>query len=311
MTNTSKTTPPSGQTNIVFFGTEDFSVITLKRLVETGFSIAAVVTKPDSRRGRGQKIAMPAVKTFAQAHEIPVLQPAKLSDIRQELQALTPVIGVLVSYGKIIPQSIIDIFTPGIVNVHPSLLPKYRGPSPIEAAIAGGDQETGVTIMQLSAEMDAGPLYAYSPLELTGRETQPELYATLGDLGATMLVTLLPRIIDGTAQPAPQDHEQATYCNLLTKQDAVLDPTQWTAAEAERRVRAYLSFPRVRYTLGTHTLIITKAHVARTASTPLDIVCRENTVLSIDELIAPNGKRMSAEAFLHGYGSTLSTESSK
>ena len=158
----SKTTPTSGTSRqpIVFFGTEDFSLYSLRALVEAGFNIVAVITKPDSRRGRSNKLIQPAVKQFASQHHIPVWQPKRLKDIISDIKNITPQpTGVLVSYGKIIPQTIIDLFQPGIINVHPSLLPKYRGPSPIESAIANRDKITGVTIMQLEQAMDAGPIY--------------------------------------------------------------------------------------------------------------------------------------------------------
>lgn len=302
MTNISKATQHSGTTNpIVFFGTEDFSLIALNKLIEAGFPIAAVVTKPDSKKGRGQKLVEPPVKVLAHSHNIPVLQPHKLSEITDHIIELQPVTGVLVSYGKIIPQSIIDLFTPGIINLHPSLLPRYRGPSPIESAIANGDQETGITIMQLSARMDAGPMYAFSPLELTGRETRPQLYETLGELGSQVLIATLPGIISGKLTPTPQDEDGATYCQLLSKEDAWIDPTSLTAAEVERRVRAHLGFPKSKLRVLGHDIIILHAHVSSKQKTPLDIECSDGAFVSIDELIAPSGKTMSADAFLRGY----------
>lgn len=286
---------------IVFFGTEDFSLITLRALVEAGFDVAAVVTKPDTPRGRGHTLTKPLVKTFALEHQIPVLQPHKLSEIAARIEALDSPLGVLVSFGKIIPQSIIDLFTPGIINIHPSLLPKYRGPSPIESAIVNGDQETGVSLIQLTAQMDAGPIYAYSPLELTGRETKPELYDTLGSMGTTMLLQLLPGIMEGEiTTPAPQVDSDATYCALLQKSDGVIDPTNLTAAEAERRVRAYLGFPKTRIDVNNSSLIILAAHVTDSAHSDLDILCADGNYLAIDELIAPSGKRMDAESYLRG-----------
>lgn len=286
---------------IVFFGTEDFSLATLEQLIDTGCSIAAVVTKPDAPRGRGHKLAPPSVKTLAQQHDIPVLQPQKLKEIAENLRAMRPATGVLVSYGKIIPQSIIDLFTPGIINVHPSLLPKYRGPSPIESAIENGDHETGVSIMQLSAAMDAGPVYTQIRHQLTGTETQPELYATLAQKGAETLLEVLPAIISGELQPTPQNDAQATYCQLLSKEDAWLNPSNLTAQQAERKIRAHLAWPKSKLHFGNHTIIITKAHVASTQKTPLDIICQDGAFLCIDEVIAPSGRRMHAEDFLRGY----------
>jgi methionyl-tRNA formyltransferase len=286
---------------IIFFGTEDFSLTALTGLIDAGYDIAAVVTKPDSKKGRGQLLTPPSVKVLATRHNIPVWQPTKLTDISADIEALQPVTGVLVSYGKIIPQSIIDLFTPGIINVHPSLLPKYRGPSPIESAILHGDSQTGVSIMQLARAMDAGPLYTATTYPLTGTETRPELYHSLAIAGTELLLGSLPAIISGDMQPTAQVETQASYCQLLQKSDSLLDCSKTTAEAAERHVRAYLDFPKTKIQFGEHTLIITKAHVSTEQKTPLDIQCRDGAYLSIDELIAPSGRLMSADAFLRGY----------
>lgn len=291
MTKTSKT--------ILFFGTEDFSLITLRALVEAGFSVGAVITKPDARRGRSKHDAQPKVKTYATKHNIPVWQPAKLADIAEDIKQFDHPAGVLVSYGKIIPQSIIDLFSPGIINIHPSLLPKYRGPTPIESAIAAGDAETGVSIMQLSAAMDAGPIYSQTQHLLSGTETKPELYDTLGAKGAAELVRILPGILDGSVQPTPQDDTAATYCSLLSKNDTVVDPSKFTAAKIERRIRAHLGFPKTRLPFYGEDRIITRAHIADQPS-ECTISCHSNTLLAIDELVAPSGKTMPVTDFLRG-----------
>lgn len=285
---------------IIFFGTEDFSAVALEGLIAAGFMVAGIVTKPDTKKGRGQKITPPRVKTIAQAHGIPVWQPTKLQEISESVRELQPVAGVLVSYGKILPQATIDLFTPGIINLHPSLLPKYRGPSPIESAIRNGDPETGVTIMQLSAAMDAGPIYAQEIIRLTGSETQPDLYQTLARTGTDLLVKILPSILSGSTQPVAQDDAVATYCMLLDKQDAFVKPEAMDAVALERRIRAYLVFPKTKLQVGSHTIIVTKTHLGDQKKTPLDIECQSG-IVSIDELIAPSGRRMTAEAFLNGY----------
>lgn len=286
---------------IIFFGTEAFSADALRALIASNFNVVAVVTKPDQPKGRGHKLTEPLVKTIAREHDIPVWQPTKLADVAEQITSLQPVAGVLVSYGKIIPQSIIDLFTPGIINVHPSLLPRYRGPSPIEAAIMHRDNQTGVTIMQLSAAMDAGPIYAQRIIPLDHTETKPALYATLSRIGNQLLVDTLPDILSGALTPTPQNDADATYCSLLSKQDGLLDPADLTAVQAEARVRAFLGFPRTRLPLGDQTLIITRAHVSKTAETPLSVQFSDGNYLAPDELIAPSGKTMPAEAFLRGH----------
>jgi len=287
--------------NIVFFGTEDFSLASLKALVEAGYSLCAVVTKPDTIRGRGGKLTPPAVKVYAEQMGIPVWQPSSIKDIIPLVKKLHSPLGILVSYGKIIPQSIIDLFSPGIINVHPSLLPKYRGPSPIEAAIVNRDGVTGVTLMQLSKAMDAGSIYTQVPYALDQTETRPELYQTLAQLGANLLVQKLPSILDGSLTPEPQVDTEATYCQLLTKDTNPLDLSKLTPGQAEAIIRGHLGFPKTRVQIGKWTVIVTKAHVVMDQKTPLDLQCGNGAFLSIDEVIAPTGRTISAEAFMRGY----------
>lgn len=303
MTNTSKT--------ILFFGTDAFSAVSLRELIAKGFTIGAVITKPDTKKGRGRTLTKSAVKEVAEAHSIPVWQPTHIADIASDIQAIAnrdgqKPIGVLVSYGKIIPQAVIDLFEPGVVNVHPSLLPKYRGPSPIESAILNGDTETGVTIMQLSAAMDAGPIYSQVTVPLNDTETAPELEDHLAELGAQQLSVTLPSIISGALQPTPQHNEVATYCQLLRKEDGLLTAEKIaedaiTAEQAERRIRAYLAYPKTKVTVAGHSVVITKAHIHNMSESILDVKCADSQFLSIDELISPSGKAMTARAFLNGY----------
>ncbi|MCA9338925.1 methionyl-tRNA formyltransferase [Candidatus Saccharibacteria bacterium] len=287
---------------LVFFGTEDFSATSLKKLIQEGFNIAAVVTKPDSKKGRGHKTVEPLIKTIATKHNIPVWQPQKVIEIEENIKKIPNVAGVLVSYGKIIPKSTLKLFSPGIINVHPSLLPKYRGPSPIESAILHKDKETGISIIQLTPEMDAGPIYCQKEVLLTGKETRPELYKKLAHEGAELLAKYLLTILGQTLTPTSQDNQEATYCQLLRKQDGWLEPKKMTAAECERHIRAYLGFPRSKLSLFGHECIITAASVVSTqSSAPLVIQCRENSFLSIEKLIAPSGKLLDAPSFLRGY----------
>lgn len=286
---------------IVFFGTEDYSLWVLEPLVEAGCPIAAVVTKPDTKKGRGQKFSAPAIKVFAEQHGIPVWQPQKLSDCIPQIQALGKPAGILVAFGRIIPRAMLELFSPGIINVHPSLLPLYRGPSPVEAAIANRNAKTGVSIMKLEEAMDAGPVYSQTLYALDQSETKPELYRTLFTIGGNILVQQLPAILDGTLQPTPQNNAEATYCQLLSKTDGQLDLSAMTPGDAEARIRAYLGYPRTRLQLGKHEVIVTKAHVVMDKKTPLDLECSNGAYLSIDEVIAPSGKTMSGAEFLRGY----------
>ncbi len=291
-------------TSIVFFGTDDFSLVALQGLIESGYNIAAVVTKPDSKSGRGQTLQPSVVKKLALQHNIPVWQPLKVSEINENIKSLGDVAGVLSSYGKIIPETTINLFSPGIINIHPSLLPLYRGPSPIESAIKNGDKQTGVTIMQLTAGMDSGPIYGQIVHELSGNENRIDLYKTLASAGSATLLQLLPTILSNPSIiPSPQDDSKAVYCSLLSKDDAWLKPDHTTVVQAERLVRAYLGFPKTKIDILDRTLIITKSHIASEQKSPLDIKCIGGDYLSIDELVAPSGRTMSARDFLNGYAS--------
>lgn len=305
MTNTSQVVT-SSKTRIIFFGNERLAsgiastdTPILRGLIEHGYDIAAIVSHHadgNSRNNRKLEVAK-----IAEKHNIPLLLPDRPSSIKDELIAFGAEIAVLVAYGRIIPQSIIDIFPKGIVNIHPSLLPRYRGPTPIESPILNGDAKTGVSIMQLSSGMDSGPVYAQQQISLTGKETKFELYDQLAAASTTLFFETFPNILDNSLQPTPQDESQVTYCQLLQKSDGVLDPEHMDATQAERKVRAFLGFPKTKLAVLDQQIIITKAHVSSQQKTPLDILFQDGAYLSVDELIAPSGKTMTASAFLNGY----------
>lgn len=282
-------------------GLKILSVPSLQALIDAGYKISAVITKPDSKQGRGHKLMPPVIKTLAIQNGIEVLQPLDLLDIHGYLRSLDEPLGVLVSYGKIIPKQIIDLFTPGVINVHPSLLPKYRGPSPIEAAILNGDSKTGITIMKLSEKMDAGPIYAQSVMPLYKTETGPYLSDVLAELGSKELVRLIPSIIDGSLLPTPQDERLVSYSKLLQKSDGELNPSEQTADLAEKQVRAFMNFPKTKFKINGHSIIVTKAHTTDTPATDIDIRFKDGAYLSIDELVAPSGRKMNAKDFINGY----------
>ncbi|MFA5392651.1 MAG: methionyl-tRNA formyltransferase [Candidatus Paceibacterota bacterium] len=291
---------------IVFFGNERLvsglrvaNTFVLDELIKADYKVAAVVSHhkdSKSRTNRPLEIAQ-----TAKVNGIPVFLPQKPVEILDDLIAFQAEVAILVAYGRIIPQKIIDIFPRGIVNLHPSLLPKYRGATPIESVILNGESVTGVSIMQLTAGMDEGPIYAQATIDLKDTETKFDIYNRLARTGASLLLKILPSILDGSLQPAPQDNSKATYCKPLTKQDSILKPNEVTATQAERMVRAYLSFPKTKINILGEDIIITKSHVVSKLETPIDILCQDHAYLVIDELIAPSGKTMNAAAFLRGY----------
>ena len=226
-----------------------------------------------------------------------------MSEIVDFVKTFENPVGILVSFGRIIPQEIIDLFTPAIVNVHPSLLPKYRGPSPIESAILNGDEKTGVSLMKLSKEMDAGDVYSQKEIKLSKTETASSLYKTCGKIGAEMLVRDLPKIISGEIKGQKQYNSQAEYCQLLKKSDALLSQDKQTAEQAEQQIRAFEIFPKSKIQIGEHLVVIKKAEVvsSNAKNSPLTLKFADGEFLQIKMLITPNGKETSAESFINGY----------
>lgn len=240
--------------SIVFFGTSEFAVPSLQailgeREVTLGagsrFKIVSVVTQPDRPVGRHATIQKSPVKIAAEHFGLPVLQfdDVKSDEAFEKLKALKADLAVVASFGQIIPQRVLDLYKHGMINVHSSLLPKYRGSSPIQAAIANGDKETGVSIMLLDAKMDHGPILDKWPTVIHSDDTTGSLTTKLAELGAELLARTLPDYIDGKIQPIEQDHSQATMVKLLKREDGRLDPATKSAEELERLVRANDPWP--------------------------------------------------------------------
>jgi methionyl-tRNA formyltransferase len=299
---------------IIFFGNERLATgvtttaPTLRGLLERGYHVGMVIvnyTAPTSRTAASRELE---VVRLAQEHNIPVLAPKKVSAIADELQSLRPALGILLAYGKIIPQAIIDIFPGGIVNLHPSLLPLHRGSIPIESVILEGAAQTGVSLMQLNQELDAGPLFAQASLPLSDTESKQSLYDTLIELGDTLLFESLPGILDGSLTPTPQDHSKASYDGLLTKENGTLD---WSkpAARLEREIRAFAEWPKSRTAMSSLEIVITKAHMVDARGEPgktaiiskQPVIYAAQQALAIDSLKPAGKKEMTGEAFLAGY----------
>ncbi len=210
---------------------------------------------------------------------IPVVSPDNLLTAKDELLAFGAEAAALVAYGKLVPQAIIDIFPKGIINIHPSLLPKHRGSIPIESVILHGELTTGVSLMALTAEMDAGPVYAQEKVALVGSESKKELTTSLRDRAKDLLLENLPAILDGSLEPTPQDDLQATYDERIDKKDGIID-WQKPAVQLEREVRAYLEWPRSRTKLGSFDVIITAARVEQKTG-PVGSLYKENKQLLV------------------------------
>jgi methionyl-tRNA formyltransferase len=231
-------------TRVLYLGSPDFAVAPLAILNDAGYTIVGVVTQPDRPAGRKRTLTPPPVKLAAQRLNIPLVQPQTLRDPAEldAIRALRPDVGIVVAYGEILRPAALEIPPLGYLNIHPSLLPLYRGPAPIAGAILAGDSETGVTVMQLDRGMDSGPILAQATVPLPHTARTGPLTEELMQLGARLLLDVLPRYVAGELALQPQDHSQATYTRMLKKSDGQID---WAlpALVIERTIRAYDPWP--------------------------------------------------------------------
>jgi methionyl-tRNA formyltransferase len=229
---------------VAFFGTPQFAVPTLDRLLASSHKVVGVVTQPDRPRGRGQKTSYAPVKAYAIDATIPVLQPATLKDpdAVSDIAALAADIGVVAAYGKILPESILQTPALGMVNVHASLLPRYRGAAPVHRAVIAGDSQTGITIMRVVKALDAGPMLAVAHRSIDPDETSEDVERDLSQLGADLLVSTLDRMAQGPVHGEPQDDARATYASRLTKEDGVVDWSQ-SAVAIHNLIRGLYPWP--------------------------------------------------------------------
>lgn len=300
---------------IVFMGTPSFAVPSLEGLIAAGHQVCGVFSQPDRPVGRHQnKLEPTPVKEGALSHDIPVFQPAKLRDgtALAQLQALAPELIVVAAYGRILPDDILAYPPKGCINVHSSLLPSYRGAAPINWAILNGDRETGVTIMHMAAELDAGDIISQASTPIGPKETAEELTARLAVLGGELLVKTVADMENGTASRRPQAHEQHTLAPMLDKSISPMDFSR-TAWELDCQVRGLYPWPAAVTELdGVRCKILaTTVCEQNTAKAPgtvlqadkngLKLACGDGTVLQIDELQPDGKKRMAATAFLAGH----------
>lgn len=296
---------------IVFFGTSKFAIPALEALIGAGYEVAAVVTQPDRPAGRKQEPLPSPVKQVALKLGLKVVQPQNLDS---KFQVRDSDLFIVASYGEIIPKTILDLPKFGVLNIHPSLLPKHRGPSPIQAAILSGDRETGVSIIKLDEEMDHGPILAKSKFQITDSKIEfKNLHDQLAKLGTDLLIETLPKCLAGKLQPIPQDHAKATFTKIITKSDGRID---WKkpAKEIDRMVRAYHLWP-VAWTMldgrrlkiySSTSLPLTNGAAAQMAgevetSTDKLFVSTGGGFLEIVSLQLEGGKRLTAADFLRGH----------
>ncbi len=294
---------------IIFMGTPVFAVKSLEACLAIG-EVVAVVTQPDKPRGRGQEVSFSPVKALAVAKNIPVLQPVKVrgTDFAQQLAALGADIAVVTAYGKILPQDVLDAPRRGCVNVHASLLPRWRGAAPIQWAIAAGDEKSGVCLMQMDAGMDTGGVIDRAELPILADDTSASLHDKLADLGGEVLERSLRRYVEGALPVVPQPNEGVVMAPMIKKEDGRLD---WAkpAVELERRLRAFTPWPGAFCASEHGVLKVTKAAVRAGSGAPgtvlaagpdgIEVACSAGSLLL--QVLQPEGKRaMAAKEFLAG-----------
>ena len=259
---------------VIFAGTPEFAATSLRALVEAGITPVAVLTQPDRPAGRGRRMTASPVKQFAEAAGIAVLQPETLRDdsVISELAGLEPDMLIVAAYGLILPQAVLDIPSAGCLNVHASLLPRWRGAAPIQAAIKAGDAQTGVCLMAMTAGLDCGPVYVSESMTVGADETAGELHDRIADAGGRLLIRHLADIIAGNISPQEQDESAATYAPKIRASDAVID-WQRSATELDRIVRAFNPTPGAYFLLDDERIKCSGASIAAGAdATPGTVI---------------------------------------
>lgn len=299
---------------VVFAGTPQFAVPTLKGLIDAGIEVAAVCTQPDRPAGRGRHLAPSPVKRIATEHSLPVVQPVSLREesARAVLHSFAPTVLVVVAYGLILPEEILGLPPFGCVNVHASLLPRWRGAAPIARAIQAGDTMSGITIMKMDSGLDTGPIIAQSEVPIAEEDDSATLHDTLGQVGADLLVATLPKYISGALKLVDQDDSAATYAPKLSKTEGRID-WQRPASEIRNQVRAFNPWPvafafhcgeRIRILSAQISMDSTDnlavGSICRVGKKGIEVACGEG-VLRLMQLQRDGGKPLSAGDFINGY----------
>jgi methionyl-tRNA formyltransferase len=300
---------------LVFCGTPEFAVPSLQALVDAGHEVALVLTQPDRPAGRKQELQVPPVKQLAIRLGLPVLQPERIKsnlELRAELEAIAPDAIIVVAYGRIIPQWMLDLPRFGNINVHGSLLPKYRGAAPIQWAVANGETETGVTTMLLDAGLDTGNTLLFHRVPIGPDTTSPQLYDELSQVGASLLIQTLSGLEQGAIFSCPQDDAAATLAPILTREDGRLDLARRSALETYGRWRGFVPWPGAHALFRGKRFLIHRMHLSSSALALLPnqldfdldsllVGAAQNTVLVLDEVQLEGKPRMSGAQFARDF----------
>ncbi len=295
---------------VIYMGTPDFAVNTLQALIDSEHEVLAVVTQPDKPKGRGKTMQFTPVKALAVAHDIPVFQPIKVKEpaFVEQLLALAPDVIVVAAFGQILPENILNIPRYGCINVHASLLPKYRGAAPIQWAILNGEKETGITIMHMEKGLDTGDMIEQVVVPIADGDTGDSLHDKLADAGAKLLMAVLPKLADGTAKRQKQDDSLSSYAKLLTKEMGRMYFTR-DAVELERLIRGMNSWPSAFTSFHGKTLKVFEAQLVEGSGSCGEIIAVDKEsftvmcgrgALRIMNLQLEGKKRMDTAAFLLG-----------
>ena len=296
---------------IVFAGTPDFAAVCLQQLLQSEHQVVGVYTQPDRRAGRGKKLLPGPVKQLALEHQLAIEQPVnfKQPEEQQKLASFQADLMVVVAYGLLLPQSVLDIPRLGCINVHASLLPRWRGAAPIQRAIEAGDKKTGVGIMQMEAGLDTGPLWRSAECDISASETGASLHDKLAELGADTLLNALPDIAQSISQPQPQNSEGVLYAHKLEKAEAHID-WQQDADAIERKVRAFNSWPVAFFNCEQQTIRVWQAHavmdshnkdagqIIRADKAGIQVACGRGSIM-LTELQPSGSRRMNCTDLLN------------
>lgn len=291
---------PNKNISFAFFGTGPLAESVLASLVRAGYIPKVIITKPDTLQGRHMQLTAPHIKTWAEMKGIKVLQPEKLSDeeFHYKLQDTNYDLFIVASYGKIIPENILNIPKHGTLNVHPSLLPLYRGPSPIESVLLDGYITTGVSIIKLDNEMDHGPILVQNAFDINGEATAGELEVECGQIGGELLVQVLPSYLDGELIPKKQDHSKATFCKKIIKDLGEIS-LEIDAITVRRKFRSLTPWPGVFFFIKHNDKLIRIKITQVDLSTPIEVTDLAQDVI---KSVIPEGKKeMDWESFKRGY----------